>query len=70
MIVFKDFERRIKVFRGYDYDVLSFIKTYSVLFLFGHLSYRATLRDDYFLGPGEVKDWPNFTELVSGKAII
>lgn len=44
--------------------------TYSVLSLFGNLSYTATLRDDYFLSPGEVRDWPSFTQLVSGKAII
>lgn len=44
--------------------------TYRVLPLFGHWSYRATLRDDYVLSPGEVRDWPNFTQLVSGKAII
>ena len=44
--------------------------TQSVLLLFGHLSYRATLREDYFLSPGEVRDWPNFTQFVSDEAII
>lgn len=27
--------------------------TSSVLLIFGHLTYRATLRDDYSLSPGE-----------------
>lgn len=43
---------------------------HSALHTFGHLTYRANLRGDYSLSTGGVRDWPNFTQLVSSKNII